>query len=54
MISTHRRGEIAVLSSDILKLSGNRIEDLHVACEISVAIDFGELVECLVCNLGNV
>ena len=46
--------EIPVWLSNILELSSRRIDYLHIARNISVAVDFAELVKGLVGNVGKV
>jgi len=37
--------------TDILEFVRGRVDDLHVGGEVAITVDFGELVECLVCNV---
>lgn len=46
--------EIPVWPSHVLELPGCRVNYLHIASDIFVAIDFAELVEGLVRNVGKV
>jgi hypothetical protein len=48
---THAGGEVSVLMTDVLKLVGSRVDDLHVGGEVAITVDLGELAECLVCNV---
>jgi len=48
------RGEVTVTRPNVLKLASGRVLDLHIASEILVAINLGEVVEGLVGNFGNI
>jgi len=37
--------------TDVLELVRGRVDDLHVGGEITITVDLGELVECLVGNI---
>lgn len=47
-------GEITVTSSDVLELASSWVHDLHIASEILVSVDLGEVVKSLVGDLGNI
>jgi hypothetical protein len=46
--------EVSVLGSNVFKLASSWVNDLHIASEILVAIDFGEIAKGLVGNFGNI
>jgi len=46
--------EVAKFVSNVLELPGFVVADLNIACEISLAIYFAELIERFICNVGNV
>ena len=48
------RGEVTVTRPNVLKLASSGVLDLHIASEILVAINLGEVVECLICDFGNI
>ena len=47
-------GEVAILLSNILKLSGVGIENLHVAGDVLVSIKGTEIEEGLISDIGEV
>lgn len=48
------RSEIPVFGSNILKLPGCWVNDLDIARDIPLPVDFAELIEGLVCYVGHV
>lgn len=54
MMITMIRCEVPVLGANVLELTGGRVDDLHVAGDIAVTIDFAELIERFVCNFANI
>ena len=48
------RGEVTVTRPNVLKLASSGVFDLHIAGKVLVAINLGEVVECLICNFGNI
>jgi hypothetical protein len=46
--------KVSVLGSNVLKLASGRVDNLHIASEVLVAIDFGEVAESLVGDLGDI
>lgn len=48
------RRKVSILLADVLEVAGGRVDDLHIACHVPLAINFGELVEGLVSNVGHV
>jgi hypothetical protein len=46
--------EVPVLGSNVFKLASGRVDDLHIASEILVTIDLGEVAEGLVGDLGDI
>ena len=47
-------GEITVRLPNIFELTICRIKYLNVTCDISISVDFTELVECFIRNVGDV
>ena len=48
------RSEIPIRYADILKLISCWVLDFHIACHVSITINFGKLVKVLVRNLGHI
>lgn len=46
--------EVAILGSNILELFGDGIDDLNIACNVSVPINLREVTEGLVSDLSNI
>lgn len=47
-------GKVAILRPNVLELFGSRVEDLHIACEVLVTVDFREVAKGLVCDFGHI
>ena len=46
--------EVPIFRANVLHLSGGRIHNLYVACNILVSVGFREVVESLIRDLGNI
>lgn len=47
-------GEVSILLSNVLIRTGVGVEDLHIACEVPVAIHLCKLIEMLVCDRRHI
>lgn len=46
--------KVSVLGANVLKFLCCRVHDLDITSDVSITVDFAELIEGLVCNVGNV
>lgn len=46
--------KVSVLGTNVFEFPGRRVHDLNITSDVSITVDFAELVEGLVCNVGNV
>lgn len=53
-IRTVLSGKVAVTRPNILVLSSGRVDDLNVAIDISISIDFRKVIEHLIRDLGDI
>jgi len=47
-------GEVAILRPNVLELFSSRVENLYIACEVLVTVDFREVAKGLVCDFGHI
>lgn len=47
-------GEVAVLRADVLELLRIGVHDLNIAREVLIAVDFREVIERFVSDLGHI
>ena len=47
-------GEVSISGANVLEFACSRVRDLYIAGDVAVTVYFAELVECFICNIGDV